>query len=111
MTLYDSTDIGFDNMKFGAPLDVIDADADPFLRDMKSMFVEQIWLLGDALNAGLDEVTVDIEAVPAQQDHQVFDRILRAGTTAGQRWNLVGRRAAEAPPSMDGATTRLPTVS
>ena len=62
---------------------------------MKSMFVEQIWLLADALNAGIDEVTVDIEAIPAEQDHQIFDRLLRAGTTAGQRWNMVGRRDGE----------------
>src|SRR6478609_2014615 len=95
MTLYDSTDISFGNMKFGEPPDIIDAEADPFLRDMKSMFVEQVWLLGDALGAGLDEVTVDIEVVPAQRDHQVFDRLLKAGTTAGQRWNLVGRRNGE----------------
>ena len=64
MTLYDSTDISFGNMKFGEPLEVIDPEVDEYLRDMKSMFVEQIWLLGDALNAGLDEVTVDIEADP-----------------------------------------------
>jgi len=95
MTLYDSTDISFGNMKFGEPPDIIDAEVDPFLRDMKSMFVEQVWLLGDALGAGLDEVTVDIEVVPAQRDHQVFDRLLKAGTTAGQRWNLVGRRNGE----------------
>ena len=92
MTLYDSTEISFGNMKFGEPLDVIDPDVDEYLRDMKAMFVEQIWLLGDALNAGLDEVTVDIEALPAEQDHQIFDRLLKAGTTAGQRWNMVGRR-------------------
>jgi hypothetical protein len=95
MTLYESTDISFGNMKFGEPLDVIDPDVDEYLRDMKSMFVEQIWLLADALNAGIDEVTVDIEAIPAQQDHQIFDRLLRAGTTAGQRWNMVGRRGGE----------------
>lgn len=96
MTLYDSTDISFGNMKFGEPLDVIDPDVDDYLRDMKSMFVEQIWLLADALNAEIDEVTVDIEAIPAQRDHQIFDRVLRVGTTAGQRWNMVGRRAGEA---------------
>jgi len=95
MTLYDSTDISFGNMKFGEPLDVIDPDVDDYLRDMKSMFVEQIWLLADALNAEIDEVTVDIEAIPAQRDHQIFDRVLRVGTTAGQRWNMVGRRAGE----------------
>lgn len=95
MTLYESTDISFGNMKFGEPLDVIDPEVDEYLRDMKSMFVEQIWLLADALNAGIDEVTVDIEAIPARQDHQIFDRLLRAGTTAGQRWNMVGRRGGE----------------
>jgi 2,4-diaminopentanoate dehydrogenase len=95
MTLYDSTDISFGNMKFGEPIDVINPDVDEYLRDMKSMFVEQIWLLGDALNADLDEVTVDIEAIPAQKDHQIFDRLLKAGTTAGQRWNMVGRRNGE----------------
>ncbi len=95
MTLYESTDISFGNMKFGEPLDVIDPDVDDYLGDMRSMFVEQIWLLADALNANIDEVTVDIEAIPAQQDHQIFDRLLAAGTTAGQRWNMVGRRAGE----------------
>jgi hypothetical protein len=95
MTLYDSTDISFGNMKFGEPLDVVHPDVDEYLRDMKSMFVEQIWLLADALNAGIDEVTVDIEVIPAQQDHQIFDRLLKAGTAAGQRWNMVGRRNGE----------------
>ena len=28
MTLYDSTDISFGNMKFGEPLDIIDPEAD-----------------------------------------------------------------------------------
>ena len=96
MTLYDSTDISFGNMKFGEALDVINPDVDQYLGDMKSMFVEQIWLLADALNADIDEVTVDIEAIPAEQDHHIFDRLLKAGTTAGQRWNMVGRRDGEA---------------
>ena len=97
MTLYDSTDISFGNMKFGEPLDVINPDTDEYLGNMKSMFVEQIWLLADALNADIDEVTVDIEAIPAEQDHQIFDRLLKAGTTAGQRWNMVGRRDRRTP--------------
>jgi hypothetical protein len=95
MTLYESTDISFGNMKFGRPLEDISPEKDAYLADMKSMFVQQIWLLADALNADIDEVTVDIEAIPAQQDHQIFDRLLRAGTTAGQRWNWVGRRDGE----------------
>ncbi|RDH75944.1 dihydrodipicolinate reductase [Mycolicibacterium moriokaense] len=96
MTLYESTDISFGNMKFGEPIEVVDPDVDDYLRDMKAMFVEQIWLLGDALDADLDDVTVDIEVIPAQQDHQIFDRLLREGTAAGQRWNMVGRRNGEA---------------
>ena len=60
-----------------------------------SIFVEQVWLLADALHAGIDEVTADVEAVAAQHDHEIFDHVLRAGTTAGQRWNWVGRRAGE----------------
>jgi hypothetical protein len=37
-----------------------------------------------------------VEAIPAEQDHQIFDHLLAAGTTAGQRWNWVGRRNGEA---------------
>lgn len=96
MTLYDSTDISFGNMAFGEPLDSITVDNGGFLASMNSMFVEQIWLLADALHAGIDEVTLTIEPIAAQQDHQIFDRLLRAGTTAGQRWNWVGRRGGEA---------------
>lgn len=49
-------------------------------------------LLADALHAGIDEVTATVEAVAAEHDQEVFDRVLSAGTTAGQRWNWVGRR-------------------
>jgi 2,4-diaminopentanoate dehydrogenase len=96
MTLYDSTDISFGNMAFGEPLENIRVDNGGFLADMNSMFVEQVWLLADTLHAGIDEVTLSIEPVAAQQDHQIFDRLLRAGTTAGQRWNWVGRRDGDA---------------
>lgn len=33
-----------------------------------------------------------VEAVAAERDHEIFDHVLRAGTTAGQRRNWVGRR-------------------
>ena len=52
-------------------------------------------VLADALHAGIDEVTATVEAVAAKQDHQIFDHVLRAGTTAGQRWNWIGRRNGE----------------
>ncbi|MDX1889451.1 dihydrodipicolinate reductase [Mycolicibacterium sp. 050158] len=89
---YDSTSITFDNMRFGAPVDEIGVHTNDFLAFNSSIFTEQVWLLADALHAGIDEVTATVEAVAAEHDHQVFDHVLQAGTTAGQRWNWVGRR-------------------
>ena len=34
------------------------------------LFTEEVWFLADMLNADLDEVTVSVEAVVTQQDHQ-----------------------------------------
>jgi hypothetical protein len=67
-SVYDSTAITFDNMRFGQPVDEISVTANEFLAFNSSIFTEQVWLLADALNAG---------------------------TTAGQRWNWVGRRDGE----------------
>jgi 2,4-diaminopentanoate dehydrogenase len=92
-SVYDSTAITFDNMRFGHPVDEISVTATEFIAFNSSIFTEQVWLLADALNAGIDEVTATVEAVAAAHDHQVFDHLLQAGTTAGQRWNWVGRRA------------------
>lgn len=92
-SVYDSTAITFDNMRFGAPVDEISVTANDFLAFNTAIFTEQVWLLADALRAGIDEVTSHVEAVAAERDHEIFDHVLRAGTTAGQRWNWVGRRA------------------
>lgn len=94
-SVYDSTAITFDNMRFGAPVDEISVTANEFLAFNSAIFTEQVWLLADALHAGIDEVTATVEAVAAEHDHEIFDHVLRAGTTAGQRWNWVGRRAGE----------------
>lgn len=94
-SVYDSTAITFDNMRFGAPVDEISVTANDFLAFNSAIFTEQVWLLADALRAGVDEVTAEVEAVAAARDHEIFDHVLRAGTTAGQRWNWVGRRAGE----------------
>lgn len=94
-SVYDSTAITFDNMRFGAPVDEISVAANDFLAFNSAIFTEQVWLLADALHAGIDEVTADVEAVAAQHDHEIFDHVLRAGTTAGQRWNWAGRRNGE----------------
>ncbi len=91
-SVYDSTSITFDNMAFGRPVADISPTGTEFLAFNSAIFTEQVWLLADALHAGIDEVTATVDAVPAESDHQIFDRILRAGTTAGQRWNWAGRR-------------------
>ena len=91
-SVYDSTAITFDNMRFGRPVDEISTTSSDFLAFNSSIFTEQVWLLADALHAGIDEVTANVEAVAAKHDHEIFDHVLRAGTTAGQRWNWVGRR-------------------
>lgn len=95
-TVYESTSITFDNMRFGQPLDQVSTSAGGFLDFNSSIFIEEVWLLADALGADIDEVTASVEPVAAQQDHQIFDHVLKAGTTAGQRWNWVGRRGGEA---------------
>jgi 2,4-diaminopentanoate dehydrogenase len=95
MTLYESTDISFGNMGFGDPLELITIENGGFLASMNSMFTEQVWLLADALNAGIEEVVVTVEPVAAKRDHHIFDRVLAAGSTAGQRWNWVGQRAGQ----------------
>lgn len=94
-TVYDSTSITFDNMAFGQPVTDISPTGTDFLAFNSAIFSEQVWLIADALHAGIDEVTATVEAVPAESDHQIFDRLLRAGTTAGQRWNWSGRREGE----------------
>ncbi|WP_207840497.1 NAD(P)H-dependent amine dehydrogenase family protein [Williamsia soli] len=91
-SVYESTGITFDNMAFGEPLETISPTGSDFLAFNSALFVEQVWFLADALNAGIDRVTADVEAVAAVADHQIFDHLLRAGTTAGQRWRWVGRR-------------------
>ena len=75
-SFYDSTSITFDNMAFGQPVQSISPTATDFL----------------AFNADIDEVTATVEAVAARADHQIFERTLPAGTTAGQRWRWAGRR-------------------
>jgi 2,4-diaminopentanoate dehydrogenase len=94
-SVYESTGITFDNMAFGQPVDQINTTTSGFLAFNNWLFTEQVWLLADALDAGIDEVTATVEAVAAREDHQIFGHLLRAGTTAGQRWNWIGRRNGE----------------
>ncbi|MEZ5133557.1 MAG: hypothetical protein R2699_00465 [Acidimicrobiales bacterium] len=92
-TFYESTHITFDNMRFGRPADEVSEAASDFLRFNSGLFQEMIALLGEALDADLDEITTDVELVEAQVDHDIFGTILEAGTVAGQRWHWQGKRA------------------
>jgi hypothetical protein len=94
-SFYESTGITFDNMRFGRPVDEVNEEASEFLRFNSGIFIEEVWLIGDALRAGLDEVTTAVEVVPAIDDHDIFGIRLAAGTAAGQRWRWTGRRAGE----------------
>jgi 2,4-diaminopentanoate dehydrogenase len=94
-TMYPSTSITFDNCAFGQPIDSIGPKSTAYLSFMSGLFEEMVWFLADELNAGIDDVAVTVEAIPAKRDHQIFDRLLKAGTTAGQRWNWVGLRDGE----------------
>ncbi len=94
-SMYDSVDITFGQMMFGADPADVTPDA-PSLRYTSDLFQQQVWLLGEALGAGLDEVSTELDVVPASEDREIFGRILKAGTVAGQRWRWTGRRAGQA---------------
>ena len=94
-SFYESTHITFDNMRFGRPPEDVTEEASDFLRFNSGIFQEMIWLVGDALGAGLEEVTSDVELVLARESHDIFGTILPAGTVAGQRWHWRGLRAGE----------------
>src|SRR5581483_6965591 len=94
-SFYESTGITFDNMRFGRPVEEVSEEASEFLRFNSGIFIEEVWLIGDALHAGLDEVTTTVEVVPALADHDIFGVRLAAGTAAGQRWRWTGRRDGE----------------
>ncbi|BBY58905.1 NAD(P)H-dependent amine dehydrogenase family protein [Mycolicibacterium sarraceniae] len=93
-SVYDSVEITFDQMHFGSSIDEVDAQTDG-LRFTSQLFQEQVWLLGDALNLGVDQVTTDLEVIPASADRDVCGRVLRAGTVAGQHWRWAGLRNGE----------------
>ncbi len=88
-SVYDSTEITFDQMRFGSPPDEVSADT-AGLKFTSELFQQQVWLLGDALRLGVDEVTTDLELLTASKDRDVCGRTLRAGTVAGQHWQWRG---------------------
>ncbi|MEL7129530.1 MAG: dihydrodipicolinate reductase [Pseudomonadota bacterium] len=94
-SFYESTHITFDNMCFGGPLDQVSEDANDFIRFNSGIFKEMIWLLGERLNAGLEDVTAEVEVLPAPRDALIFERELKAGTVGAQRWLWSGKRGGK----------------
>ena len=91
-SFYESTNITFDNMRFGCLPDEVTEEASDFLRFNSGIFKEEVELVADALHAGIDEVTTEVDLVLAERDHDIFGVTLSAGTVSGQRWHWQGRR-------------------
>lgn len=90
-SVYDSVEITFDQMRFGSPLDEVTTEtAGP--KFTSELFQQQVWLLGDVLGLGVDEVVTELEVIPASVDRDICGRTLPAGTVAGQHWQWTGRR-------------------
>jgi 2,4-diaminopentanoate dehydrogenase len=91
-TFYESTHITFDNMRFGRSPDEVSEAASDFLGFNSGIFKEEIQLIADALGADIDEITTDVDLALAENDHDIFGVVLKAGTVAGQHWHWQGKR-------------------
>ncbi len=94
-TFYDSPRITFDNMRFGHAPEEATLEANPFARFNADLFEQQVWMLSDALGAGLDEVRVEQELTVAPESRDVRAGRLEAGTVSGQRYRWLGLRGDE----------------
>jgi 2,4-diaminopentanoate dehydrogenase len=94
-SVYESTDITFGQMRFGRPAEEVSEDRSEALAFTSDLFRQQVWLLGDALRAELDEVVTTHEVAVAATDVLVFDDVVAAGTVNGQRFRWVGRTRGE----------------
>lgn len=94
-SVYESTEITFDQMRFGRLPAEVTLDASESLAFTSDLFGQQVWLLGDALHAGLDEVVTHHEVAVATTPVPVFDRVVEPGTVNGQRFRWVGRCAGD----------------
>jgi 2,4-diaminopentanoate dehydrogenase len=104
-SFYESTNITFDNMRFGRPPEDVTEEASDFLRFNSGIFKEEIQLVAEALGAGIDEITTEVDLVLAERDHDIFGITLAAGTVAGQRWHWKGRRQGETLVEIDALWT------
>lgn len=92
---WESVDITVDKMRFGHPPEAVSEEASDFLRFNSGIFQEEVWLLGDALGADLDEVTAQVELALADAPVDYFGHTIETGTVGGQRWRWLGRSRGE----------------
>jgi len=104
-SFYESTDITFENMRFGRPAADVSEEASDFLRFNSGIFKEEVALIADGLGAGIDEITTEVDLFLAEEDHDIFGITLAAGTVAGQRWNWRGRRGGRTMVEIDALWT------
>ena len=104
-SFYESTNITFDNMRFGRPPEEVNEASSDFLRFNSGIFKEEVQLIADALGAGIDEVTTEVDLVLAERDHDIFGTILPAGTVGGQRWHWRGQRQGRTLVEIDALWT------
>lgn len=106
---YESTHLTFDAMRFGSPPAEVSEEASALLAFNADLFRQQVWLIGDALGADLDEVDTVHSVATAASDVPVFDRVLPAGTVNAQRWQWIGRRGGADLVEIDCQWTVGPT--
>jgi len=79
-------------MRFGHPPDEATLEANPFARFNADLFEQQVWMLSDALGAGVEEVRITQELSVAPESRDVRAGRLEAGTVSGQRYRWDGVR-------------------
>ncbi len=104
-SFYESTNITFDNMRFGRPADEVTEEASDFLAFNSGIFKEEVALIADGLGAGIDEITTEVDLVLATRDHDIFGITLAAGTVSGQRWHWRGLRQGRTMVEIDALWT------
>jgi len=104
-SFYESTNITFENMRFGRPAAEVTEEASDFLRFNSGIFKEEVALIADGLGAGIDEITTEVDLVLAEHDHDIFGITLAAGTVAGQRWHWRGLRQGRTMVEIDALWT------
>lgn len=110
-SVYESTSITFDAMRFGRPPAEVSEAASDLLAFNADLFRQQVWLLGDALGADLDEVVSQHEVVETEERIPVFDRVIEPGTVNAQRWRWTGRSAGADLIEIDCMWTVGPTTA